>query len=117
MEFTNFITSLLTSLIPPNFKLDCLESKNSYILLINAVSFKLCLINFVYFFETPGSVHLSSFIVNIFLTITVSDTIQTVLDQKRFDFFVVFTMILSGVEFEQTLITLLSEFVQNSDQT
>ena len=60
MEFTNFINSLLTNLIPPKFKLDCLESKYSYILLINAINFKLCLINFVYFFETPGSVHMSS---------------------------------------------------------
>ena len=31
------------------FKLDCVESKNSYIVLINGISFKLRLINFVYF--------------------------------------------------------------------
>ena len=30
------------------FKLDCVESKNSYILLIDVINFKLRLINFVY---------------------------------------------------------------------
>ena len=34
------------------FKLKCLEVKNSYILLINIINFKLHLINFVYFSET-----------------------------------------------------------------
>ena len=33
------------------FKLDCVESKNSYILLIDAISFKLRLINLVYIFS------------------------------------------------------------------
>ena len=32
--------------------LDCVELRNSYILLINVIRFKLHLINFVYFFET-----------------------------------------------------------------
>ena len=30
--------------------LDCVKSKNSYMLLIKIVNFKLCLINFVYIF-------------------------------------------------------------------
>ena len=32
------------------FELDCVESKNSYILLINVINFKLRLINYVYIF-------------------------------------------------------------------
>ena len=37
------------------FKLDCLKFKNSYILMIDVINFKLRLINFVYFFfETRG---------------------------------------------------------------
>ena len=44
--------SINTCWIPTNeslkFKIDCLESKNSYILLIDAISFKLRLISFVY---------------------------------------------------------------------
>ena len=37
------------------FELDCVEFKNSYILGITVINFKLCLINFVYmFFETPS---------------------------------------------------------------
>ena len=35
------------------FKLDCVKFKNSYILLIDDINFKLCLINFEYFF-IPG---------------------------------------------------------------
>ena len=35
-------------------KLDCVELKHSYILWIKVINFKLHLINFVYFFETPG---------------------------------------------------------------
>ena len=50
--------SLNTSCIPATedskFKSDCIESKNSYILLINVTNFKLRLVNFVYIFETPG---------------------------------------------------------------
>ena len=35
-------------------KLDCVKFENGYILLIDVISFKLSLINFVYFsFETP----------------------------------------------------------------
>ena len=34
------------------FKLDCIKSKNSYILLIDDINFILCLINFVYFLGT-----------------------------------------------------------------
>ena len=45
--------------IPTNegsrFKLDCLKSNNRHISLIDAHNFKLSLVNFVYFFETPGS--------------------------------------------------------------
>ena len=37
------------------FKLDCVESKNSYILTINAINFKQSLNNFEYFSERPGS--------------------------------------------------------------
>ena len=32
------------------FKLDCVKSKNSYILLIDVINFKLCLINCIYIF-------------------------------------------------------------------
>ena len=46
--------SFNTSWIPTNedskFKLDCAESENSCILLIDVISFKLRLINFVYIF-------------------------------------------------------------------
>ena len=37
------------------FEFNCIEHKNSCILLINLVNFKLCLIIFVYVFETPGT--------------------------------------------------------------
>ena len=53
---------LNTSWIPANesskFKLDCVESKTSYILLIDAINFELALIKFVYFFETPHSLRM-----------------------------------------------------------
>ena len=62
------------------FNLDCLEFKSSYILLINAINFMLCLINYVYFFERPGKCTPEQFIVNIVLTITSSNTIKTVLE-------------------------------------
>ena len=42
-----------------NLSVDYVEFKNIQTLLINAVSFKLNLINFVYFFETPGRSPLS----------------------------------------------------------
>ena len=35
------------------FKLDCIKTKNSYILLIDDINFKLCLIDFVYLFRHP----------------------------------------------------------------
>ena len=89
MKFINFMSSLLTNLIPPKIqslpkflawnlcskshispntswiaasegsksKSDCIESKNSDTFFINVIKFKLCLINFVYFFETPSIVH------------------------------------------------------------
>ena len=51
--------SRCTSLIPTNegskFKLDFVEFRNSYILMINIINVNLRLINFVYFFETPGT--------------------------------------------------------------
>ena len=76
--------SLNTWLISTNegskFKFDPLESKDSYMLWINAINFKLRLITSVYVFEIPGSVTLEQFTVNIFLTITASSTIQTVLE-------------------------------------
>ena len=37
------------------FKLRCVPSKNSYIILIDVINLKLRLINVVYFFKTPGS--------------------------------------------------------------
>ena len=37
------------------FTLDCLKVENSYMLLIDVISFKVRLINFVYFLETHGS--------------------------------------------------------------
>ena len=40
-------TSWLPTTEGSKFKLDCVESKNGYILLINVINFKLCLINFV----------------------------------------------------------------------
>ena len=46
------------------FKLDCVQSKNSYISLINVINFKLRLINFVYFFEIPGTIKQISFSVS-----------------------------------------------------
>ena len=66
MKFSNFLDSLLqicTILLRRNSaktygmdkRLCCVECKTSYILLIDIISFKLCLINFLYFFETPGS--------------------------------------------------------------
>ena len=67
MKFCNFINNLLRNLIPPKiqkkkgskFKLDCVELKNSCILLIDIISFKLHLINFVYFFDTPGMIYMN----------------------------------------------------------
>ena len=42
------------------FKLDCVKSTNTYILLIGVINFKFRLINFVYiFFETPLVVYYS----------------------------------------------------------
>ena len=51
--------SLNTCWIPTNegskLKLDFVESKNSRVsLMIDVLSFKLCLVDFVYFFDTPG---------------------------------------------------------------
>ena len=75
------MNSLLTNLIPQKFKvgqnyyreihvqkaipthegskfeLDCVVFKSSYILMIDVISFKLRLINFVYFFETQPVVY------------------------------------------------------------
>ena len=49
--------SVNTGWIPTNRDqhfLDCVETKNCDILLIDVINFKLQLINFVYFFETSG---------------------------------------------------------------
>ena len=50
--------SLSNSWIPANkgskFKLDYAKSKNSYILLMEVINFKLSAINLVYLIETPG---------------------------------------------------------------
>ena len=53
--FTN--TSWIVATEGSKFKLDCVESKNGYILLINVINFKLRLINFAYIFETPGTIY------------------------------------------------------------
>ena len=47
---------ILTNEGSTEFKLDCVKLKNSYILWIEVINFKLALINFVYFFETPDTV-------------------------------------------------------------
>ena len=47
-------TSWISPTEDSKFKLDCVESKNGYILLIYVINFKLRLINFVYiFFRHP----------------------------------------------------------------
>ena len=41
---------------------------------------------------------------------------QKMADQKRYDFYVVFTMILCAVKLSEALITLLSDLIQVSNQ-